>query len=78
MYKCIIPMNHFDFEENGVYELYYNNEKSELSRYYEVTPFNVILPERHMIKMIIKQEDNIYDISIGINGTLYFIMRNQY
>ena len=67
--NCIVPLSHFDNEENGYYNLYYNNPRGNLSVYHEVTPFKVILPER----IRIKKEDNIGTIPIGPKGILYFI-----
>ena len=71
--NCIVPLSHFDYEEEGYYNMYYTNSRGDLSIYYEVTPFKVILPERHILKMRIKQEDNQKTIEIGQKGTLYFI-----
>ena len=69
--KCIVPVSHFDYEENGYYNFYYINPRDSLSIFYEVTPFNVKLPERNILKLKIKKEDNLEIIDIGQKGTFY-------
>ena len=71
--NCIIPLSHFDYEETGYYNLYYTNSRGDLSIYYEVTPFKVILPERKILKLRITEEDNLSIQHIGQKGSLYFI-----
>ena len=71
--KCVVPLSHFDFEINGYFNTYHTNSKGDLSIYYELSPFEVILPERKVIKMLIKKEDNIDSELVGSNGILYFI-----
>jgi len=71
--QCIIPLSHFDYEDSGYYNMYYVNSNNTLSQLYEVTPFNVILPERNILKLRIKREDNYNSIKIGPKGILYFI-----
>ena len=70
---CIVPLSHFDYEENGYYNLNYINSRGSLSIYYEVSPFKVLLPKRNILELRIKQEDNQINILIGQKGTLYFI-----
>ena len=48
-YGCIVPKSHFNGLKSGNYFLYHRNGNSYFGNYtnifYEVTPFEVILPE---------------------------------
>ena len=72
MAKCIIPLSHFNNATSGYYNTYYINNLGQLSIYYDANPFYVILPEKG-IELQILEEDNLYEINIGLKGTLYFI-----
>ena len=71
--QCKVPMSHFDYEQNGIYNTNYINSLGEWSTYYEATPFEVILPERKMIRMMIKEIDNKKEKIIGKEGSFYLI-----
>ena len=73
MLNCIVPLSHFDYENSGYFNMHYLNSRGDLSIYYEVTPFKVLLPERKIIQIKIKQEQNTKTVVIGTKGTLYFI-----
>ena len=70
--NCIVPLSHFDYEQDGYYNLHYTNSRGDLSIYYEVTPFKVLLPERKVIKLKIQRDDNLNTILVGETGTIYF------
>ena len=67
MKKCNISVSHFVNEESGDYYLYYSNR----SRYYDLSPIKVILPNS-LVEIPIEFKDNNKDIYIGDEGLLYF------
>ena len=73
MSKCVVPISHFNYGESGYYYTYYTNHLGELSKYYEASPFYVIMPEHKLIQMVILEKDNNKTLNVGINGTLYFV-----
>lgn len=43
--NCKVPKSHFQGEQSGDYNLYYNNSAREKSMFYEMTPIKVIIPK---------------------------------
>ena len=70
--RFIIPMSHFDYVESGYYNTYFKNSFNKLSIFYELPPFNVILPKRNLLKLLIREEENNNTLNIGEKGTIYF------
>ena len=71
--KCNVSIDHFEDEQSGYFNLYYINAKKTLAKFYEVTPFHVILPKRNILKISIKEEDNKETINVGQKGIVYFV-----
>ena len=69
--KCEVPNSHF--KEGGYYNLLYNNSNEGFSAIYELTPFEVILPEKRKIEFVLEEKDNNNLIKIGQNGVIYLV-----
>ena len=72
--RCFIDKNYFIEQQNPDenYYLYHINHLNKSSKFYELSPIQVKLPKYNEIIIRIRQEDNINQIKIGINGVLYF------
>ena len=70
--KCIIDKSHFIGKSNGLYYTYHKNYFDDYSIIYELSPFQVLLPEESEIIIKIKKEDN-NDIKFGYRGYISFI-----
>ena len=67
MKKCKISISHFYRQKNGSFYLYY----SDTSRYYDLSPIKVILPNTR-VEIPIESKDNNEIICTGDKGLLYF------
>ena len=66
-------MTHFDFLNSGYYRVHSSVYSGKLSIYYELNPFNVILPERKFLILLIEGDDNKETLNVGKYGTFYFV-----
>ena len=72
--KCTIHKDYFkDNKNQSYYYIYHQNHLSGLSKFYELSPIQVILPEDNQIIIQIKKEDNVEPMIIGTNGVIYLI-----
>ena len=70
--RCTINKNYFKGKKSDFYYLYHLNHLNELSRFYELSPFEVILPSDTIV-IRIKDEDNQFTNEIGSKGTIEII-----
>ena len=70
--RCTININYFKGKKSGIYHLYHINHLNELTRFYELSPFEVILPSDTIV-IRIKDEDNQFTNEIGSKGTIEII-----
>ena len=66
--RCKVPKSHFENKQSGNYYIYYLNHKKEYIRFYEFSPFQVILPNENEVLIRIKKENNKNEIKIGKDG----------
>ena len=73
--KCIVPIEHFKGMKGGLNYVYtyHSNHMNEQSIYYNAYPLKVTLPPEDYVILRIKAEDNPNKITMGENGTLYFV-----
>ena len=66
--RCKVPKSHFENKQSGNYYIYYLNHKKEYIRFYEFSPFQVILPNENEVLIRIIKENNKNGIKIGKDG----------
>ena len=72
-FSCIVNSDYFDNYANGYYNLYHLNRLNNYSIYYEVQPFEVILPKNRPIVIKIKEKDNNDTIIFGEKGIISLV-----
>ena len=71
--KCIVPRSHFEKKQSGHYFMYHSNHMDQMIRFYQLSPFEVILPKENELVIVIKKENNKNAIKIGKEGNFAFI-----
>ena len=71
--KCIVDINYFEGKELGNYFIYHKNYLNTDIRFYEINPFQVILPKKKETIIKINKSDNNNTFFIGTKGALSFL-----
>ena len=71
--KCIVPRSHFEKKQSGHYFMYHSNHLDQMIRFYQLSPFEVILPKENELVITIKKENNKNAIKIGKEGNFALI-----
>ena len=73
MKKCIITKSYFNGKQNGYYYLYYKNNFENYTKFFQLSPINVILPKDKELIIKINNIDNNHTLEISQKGAISFI-----
>ena len=73
MKKCIVTNSHFSGKQDEYYFIYYKNNFDGYSKFLELSPIKVILPESQEQIIKINNLDNNHTIEISQKGAISFI-----
>ena len=72
--RCVVHKDYFkNIKTQSYYYIYHQNHLSSLTKFYELSPIQVKIPQDNEIFILIKNEVNIGPMIIGTKGVLYFI-----